>query len=268
MRVSVENWFHRRAAHGALRATYVSEADALRDWAIVWPGQRKWWVVALHGHGSGGDQLFERQDIAEAWLPQYRRHGLGVLSPNLRDNAWMGASAALDLRGLLGWVRVEFGAERFLFISGSMGATSNLIYAAQRPEDVAAVGARCPATDIGSYYAWLCEHPGGARDEIRDAIARAYEGTPDQRPETYEAHSALRHANRLTMPLHVVHGDADPTIPVEQSRRLAEALVGAPNLTYVELPGGNHSAPLLQGGGAEWLDELIAGYDQPARAGE
>ena len=43
------------------------------------------------------------------------------------------------------------------------------------------------------------------------------------------------------IPEYVVHGDADPTVPVIQSRTMVEAgkKAGA-NIVYVEVPGGTH----------------------------
>ena len=43
--------------------------------------------------------------------------------------------------------------------------------------------------------------------------------------------------------LHFIHGDADPVIPVSESRKMAEALKeeGA-DVRYVELPGVGHNA--------------------------
>jgi len=45
------------------------------------------------------------------------------------------------------------------------------------------------------------------------------------------------------VPQYVVHGDADPTVPVTQSRIMVEAgkKAGA-NIVYVEVPGGNHGS--------------------------
>jgi len=45
------------------------------------------------------------------------------------------------------------------------------------------------------------------------------------------------------LPIWIFHGDADPTVPVEVSRRMAAALraIGA-NVQYTELPGVGHNA--------------------------
>ena len=247
------------APDSALRFDYVSDLDGREDWGVFVPGRRpRECVVVIHGHGSHGDQLFTRPDIRASRLPCFQRLGLSILSPNLRDNAWMGPAAAAVLRELLQWARDEFGAERFHLNSGSMGGASNLIYAALHPEDVASVVALCPATDLRSYHDWLRDDP--ARPvirEIREAIVASYGGRPDDRPEVYAAHSALARADRLTMPLFIEHGDADPTIPIEQSRRLVEAMGEAPNLTYLEVSRGGHDAPLTTGRSLAWFAETV-----------
>ena len=258
MRLQIAPCTQEGVPQGVKRVSYVSEADGLGDWALAWPpAHGRLWVVGLHGHGSRGDQLFVRSDIRDAWLAGYRGLGLGVLSPNLRGNAWMSPNAASDLRALLDGVRQNFGAEVFYFSSGSMGATGNLIYAAIHPEDVAAVAALSGATDLASYHDWCLRNPGGVRDEVRRAIAQAYGGSPEKVPAAYAAHSALGHAQRLSMPVLLAHGAKDDLIPVEQSRLLAAALRGKKDFTYVEIPDGNHDGAILRAGMVEWLSERI-----------
>jgi pimeloyl-ACP methyl ester carboxylesterase len=237
-----------------MRVTFSSGHDGTTDWALARPPAAGdlWWVM-VHGHGSSGDQLYTRPDIRAQWLPLADELGLGVLTPHTRGNAWMGPAAAADTHDLLSWAHAQYGARRFVFASGSMGGTSSLIYAVLHPADVAGVIALCPATDLASYYEW-CRgtapaFPGAARNEpiirqIADAIQAAYGGAPAAQPERYQRHSALAQAARLTMPLYLVHGTADPLIPVSGARRLAGALADHPALVYRELADGGHDAPL------------------------
>lgn len=258
MKVTIGPWQHPDAPAGVEKLTYTSPVDGREDWALARrPAAGRAWVVHLHGHGSSGDQVYTRPDTRQIRLAHYLHHGLGILSPNLRGNAWMCPEAVADLRALLGVVRAEYGAVAFYFLSGSMGGTGNLIYAALHPEDVSLLAALCPATDLASYHQWCGCHPGGVRDDIRRAIEAAYGGSPAQVPERYRAHSVVEHAERLTMPLLFSHATGDDIIPVEQSRRLRQALASAAQVTYVEIAGGNHDSPLQGSGMLPWLDAQL-----------
>ncbi len=230
---------------GVERIAYTSAIDGHDDWGLILPGTRSDWVVMIHGHGSRGDQLFTRPDLRDDWLPDFRRRGLGILTVNLRGNAWMSPAAAADLHALLGMIRERYHVRRFVFASGSMGGTSNLIYAVLHPEDVAGVVALCPATDLASYVQWcrLRAEP-AVLQEIADAIVAAYGSPSEDRPQAYARHSAMTNAERLTMPVCIVHGARDVVIPVEQSRALAAKLSGRPSIHYRELPEGDHETPL------------------------
>ena len=239
------------------RWDYRSAVDGLPDWALLRDGDRGngLWAVVLHGHGSTGDQIFTRPDI-QPWQRHIAARGMGLLSPHLRGNSWMSPAAVSDLHDLLNRVRETRGAKRFVFCSGSMGGTANLIYAVNHPEDVAGIVALCPATDLASYYDWAVRGTLPVLKEITDAIRAAYGGDPASRPGVYAEHSALKRADRLTMPVFMVHGDADALIPVEQSRQLVQKLRAcAATVDYTELAGGDHDAPLEKFGPA--LDTVL-----------
>jgi pimeloyl-ACP methyl ester carboxylesterase len=245
---------------GVQRLDYRSGLDRAEDWALLWEPREpkpdvaaggkdatRTWAVYLHGHGSGGEQLFTRPDVRDNTLAAVRRQGWGALAPNLRGNAWMGPAAVDDLRGLLRVLRERYGAEQVVLIGASMGGSGVLAYAAVYPEDADAVIALCPATDVGAFHGWCRERRGQGPpvlQELADAIEHAYGGPPAERAEVYAGHSAVGGAARLTMPVFVSHGSADEIIPVEQPRRLAEVLEDRPTFKYHELPGGDHEAPL------------------------
>ncbi|MBA2481894.1 MAG: alpha/beta fold hydrolase, partial [Planctomycetes bacterium] len=203
------------------------------------------WVVVIHGHGSRGAQLFTRPDIRDLWLPCLRNHRFNILTPDLRGNAWMSPAAVADCAALVAHLRQRCGARRILFASGSMGGTSNLIYATLRPQDVDGVVALCPATDLANYHRWASDRATALAvlGDIAAAIASAYGETAESDPQVFARHSALMNSARLTMPLWIAHGDADAIIPVEQSRALMAQFAGRA-VSYREIAGGDHEAPI------------------------
>jgi len=243
------------------RVDYESAVDGRRDWALLRPGaNRGLWIVVIHGHGSQGNQLFTHEDIRKTWLPRFLATGAGLLTPNLRGNAWMGPAAAADLHALLAWLRAEHGLRQTIFSSGSMGGTSNLIYGVLHPEDVGGIVARGAASDPASYHDWcLPQRDKGILQQIAQAIRESYGGAPGDAPAVYDRHSALRHADTLTMPVCLSHGGADTVIPVSQSRALAERLNGRAHFSYKEIPGGNHDSPLRETGDFDRVLKTVRG---------
>jgi len=253
--LAIYPWKEKDFPEGVLRLEYLSCFDQKKDWALL-QVQKSDWLVKLHGHGSSGDQIYTRQDLKNNWLPKFLTAGFSLFSPHLRANAWMSPQAVSDLHGLLGYLREKFQARRFFFFSGSMGGTGNLIYSALHPEDVTAVVALCPATDLTLYYHWCREQKGPeVLKEIAAAIENSYGGPPESLPRLYRQHSALANCSRLVMPVCVVHGDADAIIPVELSRLLARCLKNHHQFFYQEIPGGNHDAPLMMEEPFLWLLE-------------
>ena len=229
---------------GLRRLEYQSGVDGMADWALIQPPARETrWIVCIHGHGSSGDQLWT-SPLTRPWLPVFKKVGSGILSPHLRGNSWMGPAVAADLHWLLNVVRAEYGATHFDFVSGSMGGTSNLIYAGLHPADTASVVALCPATDLATYTHWCRQNPTPILTEIADAIEISYGGTPATKLGVFTAHSPLTNARQFTMPVYLAHGAADAIIPVSQSRQLASVLAGTSVFRYEEIPGGDHDAPI------------------------
>lgn len=250
-----------------LRLDYVSTYDAYSDWALVLgPSEEnvKTWVIVIHGHGSKGNQLYIRPDIQRYWLPEFQRRAYGILTPTLRGNAWMGPAAVHDLDALLQFLRENFAAERFIFSSGSMGGTSNLIYAGLRPDNVDGIVARGAITELSTYYDY-CKNPELSPNkklikeqlkpttlnllrEIAASIEESYGGKPSEKADLYKLHSPLYQADKLlNKSIFLSHGTEDILMPVSQTRHFAAAMAENPNFTYVEIPGGNHDSPLTLG---------------------
>ncbi|HOL66191.1 MAG TPA: alpha/beta hydrolase [bacterium] len=240
---------------GVFRLEYRSVFDGQADWALLQPRGSDW-LVKLHGHGATGAQIYQREDLRRNWLPKFLEAGYSLFSPNLRGNAWMAPAAVADLKGLLDYLREQWNARRFFFYSGSMGGTGNLIYAVLHPEDVTSLVALCPATDITSYYRWCRKQSAPAvLAEIATAIETSYGGSPEKQLQTYQKHSVIANASRLTMPVFLGHGECDAIIPVEQSRQLKQLLMGKDNFRFLEITGGDHDSPLALEEPFLWMEK-------------
>ncbi len=202
-------------------------------------------VVAFHGHGSHQQQFMTPDIYGDAFgelIRLLQQRNIIYAAPEYRGNSWMGPLAEADTRQMLAALREEFSPRRVLLLGGSMGGTSVLIYAALHPEGLDGVLSLCPATDLEEFYHQALNGP---RPEPAQAIRTSYGGSPDETPREYHRRSSRRHAADLTMPLTLVHGEADMLVPVAHSRGLAKRLAdfGAP-VRYVEIPGGDHDAPV------------------------
>ncbi len=238
---------------------YKSTFDTFEDWTLVEPNTLNQWIIYLHGHGSDGAQLFTRKDIVDLRLQLLRAHGFSILAPNLRGNAWMCPAAVHDLHELICSLKSHHDVDRIALFSGSMGGTGNLIYAAIHPEDVDAVIAGCPATDLARYHSWCRSRTSPAvLKNIADAIEQNYGGSPEQVPDVYKEHSACTNASGLNMPLYLSHGNADLIIPVSESRLLAAQLEKVnQSFVYEEIEGGDHDSPLRNDKRSlKWLTNL------------
>ena len=223
------------------RYEYESRVDGLRDWYLFHEeAAQDICVVVLHGHGSQGDQLITRPDIAGSWVPVLLKNKVSVIAPNLRGNAWMSEAAVSDLYELLRNRQRSSSWRKTVIVSGSMGGTGALIFAMLHPELIGGVAALGAATDIGRYLAWTGTQSHPVLCEIHDAIRTAYSDE-----ESLRKHNVCAHAEQLTMPVCFYHGGGDKTIPVSEARALACALSGKKDFYYREIENGVHDSPLV-----------------------
>lgn len=83
---------------------------------------------------------------------------------------------------------------------------------------------------------------------------------PDENSAGAAAASPVTYAGEKTCPIQIWHGDADPVVPVEQSRELYEVLEKAGcTAEYYEIPGAGHATEeFFQ---KETLEKIIAFFD-------
>jgi predicted esterase len=170
-------------------------------------------VVALHGMGGDENSLFDADGYANGLLKtQAERVGFIVVCPKGRDSASMyRGTAEQDVLDTMADVQHTYRVD------------ASRIY--------------LMGHSMGAYGTWsiAMAHP----DLFAALGPISGGGSPAGMVQ-------IRH-----IPAYVVHGDDDRTVPVTQSRTMAEAgkKAGA-NIVYVEVPGGSHSnvaAPAFAG---------------------
>jgi len=232
---------------GTKRITYTSAFDGAADWALFLPSDpHRNTVVYLHGSFAEADQIFTRKDIRDFWLTRIREGGHGLLSVNLRGTSYMSPAATADLTDLLAYCKDNLGCERFVLLGGSGGASSAMAYAVLHPEKVHGVMAM-GMCDILQRLDFARKSNNQVLQKLAATVFAAYGGSPEEKPELYQARSVLAHIDRLTMPVILTMGEADALIPVAETRKIAAAMKGKSNFVYHEIPKGSHDSAL-------WVD--------------
>jgi len=160
-----------------------------------------------------------------AWNIEYRRLGRG------QGGGWPATfddvSAAIDHLAKLDDPRLDLGSTAAL---GHSAGGQLALWAAARP------GARVPIRRVCAQAA-VCDLA-AAGSTARELMG----GGPDEVPERYAKADPMRLVP-LGVPVLLVHGPADATVPVKRSRRFAEAARSAgDDVTLVEPNPGGHRA--------------------------
>ncbi|MEO6848801.1 MAG: alpha/beta fold hydrolase [Chthoniobacterales bacterium] len=247
---------HAPIAEDILECKFVSPADGetvsflLKDFRAAETENAPALILYLHGALADQEQGMTAEIFENAfgkWVSEFTRLQAIYVCPQYRSGSWMGPAAETDLLEILRLLRVRYHPEKILLIGGSMGGTSVLIFASLHPQSMDGVIALCPATDMAEMYFLFPEQ-----------FDVSYGGSPIEVPAEYQKRSVCFRSSQLeNIPVVIIHGAADELIPVSHSRRLASQLQGVNNrLRYVEIPAGDHNAPILYPLG-KYLDFIL-----------
>jgi predicted peptidase len=183
-------------------------------------------ILALHGVGECGDdgQLQTDVGLARALRQHADRYPAIVVFPQAPVGAsWQHLGARIALAALDTSLD-EFNVDAScVYLTGlSMGGNGCWYLAYHNPDRFAALVVICGWVSalnvVGTDYPAIAPSP--AVDPFGEVA---------------------RQVSRL--PIWIFHGDADPIVPVEESRGMASALRAAgANVSYTELPGIGHNA--------------------------
>jgi acetyl esterase/lipase len=170
------------------------------------------------------------------WNVEYRRLGDGGGWPWTFEDV----AAALDALADAGDDRLDLG--RVVIVGHSAGGQLALWAAARPglPGDAPGAAPRvCPTAAVAQ--AGIVDLEAASRLRLSDAVVHELlGGTPDERPERYALASPRRRLP-VGVPLLLVHGARDASVPPEMSRDFAEAARAAgDDCTLEEVPGEGH----------------------------
>ncbi len=216
------------------------------------PGRK--YPLILHFHGHGGGTPPNIANIQTEPFARFRElaleHGYILAAPAYGRSSWMNASGRRIARDFLRFLvkHLPVDTTRVYSTGVSMGGGGALTFAMFYPRRVAAVVDFMGVSDFARFYNAGFYH---------DSLQRAFGGTPEEVPDVYREQSAALNAEKLAdVPVLIIHGDADRTVPVWNSRILHSVLKAAGGtVKYIEVPGGTHRNEIVQG-----LEEEILGF--------
>lgn len=229
--------------HGTSYAysVYVPRAfDASKRWPVI---------LALHGAGERGtDGLRSTQiGVSAAIRANPERVPAIVVFPQAPvDSRWIGEPADAAMAALETSIAEFHGDRTRIYLTGlSMGGYGSYHLALAHPDTFAALVIVCGG---------LLPH------ETTVAVQQSPLTMGASDPYAFTAH-ALRH-----LPIRTFHGDADPVIPVDESRLMAKDLKAeGADVAYVEFPGVGHNAWDRAYGDAQLWDWLFKQRKSDAR---
>ena len=231
-------------------------------------------VALVHGWESARDRLLPMAVFLHAagfhcLAIDVRGHGANAAETLPISAGEFGSDALAAFRALDARPEVTVGA----VLGHSMGAIGAILAAAEEPRIAAVVSTSAPADP------WrLTRQPFRlARLPFPDAIAwplawlttRVYLRPRGHRMTRISASEALR---TLDQPILLVHGSADPVVPIAHLERLAAvARRAGRSVEMLTIEGGQHSwlyeFPAYRRAVAEFLARVLGGPFEPAEAG-
>jgi len=227
-------------------------------------------VVSLHGGPEGQER--------PGFHPDHQllvAMGIAVFAPNIRGSSGFGRAfvhaddrygrvdAIADVASCAAWLidRGVADPERIAAMGRSYGGYAVLMALTTYPDAFAAGVDICGMSDLLTFF----------RDTepwIASAAVTKY-GDPVHDADLLERLSPLRHIDRVSAPLLVVHGEHDSNVPRTEGLQVVAALqaLGRP-VEYLELPGEGHEYRrrasrqlLLERVGEFLVGELVADRD-------
>jgi dipeptidyl aminopeptidase/acylaminoacyl peptidase/uncharacterized protein YceK len=218
-------------------------------------------IVNHPGFGTAGDF----SDVALG----IRDHGYLVFNPDYRGSGMSQGShegakgevddviAAIDYLESQGLIE----GERIGLYGQSHGAAVSVL-AAERDPRIKAVVAEAGFYDAVDLYNSAMASSDPAAKTILNELLPMVGGTPEQVPQEYAVRSALNYTDSMQAATLLIHGEKDPICPVDQARRLYEALNAAGKTVEIKLYPNEAHTVVDPAGRLEVWDLMFAWFEE------
>ena len=193
--------------------------------------------LIVYLYGRGGSIQPGQYNLADSSYNQFRQlassQGYDIIVPELGTDDWMNNQAEQTLDAII----ADAGAKNPINLNAvnvmgmSMGGGSALAYTIHRPDLIKAV---CSLSGMSDFAQWVQENP-----TYLSSVSTAYGGSPSQVPAAWAKTSAMENLGAFTnIPVYLVHGSADTTVPPSQSIQLYDALTNLGDNVTLQLAQG------------------------------
>jgi pimeloyl-ACP methyl ester carboxylesterase len=214
-------------------------------------------VFFLHGYGGSRLSYSQKYPVLRQ---VFQNHTWIVAAVDCRTVSgyqnWYAESSRQDITDILNILKSDYyiDSSHVHIMGNSMGGSGALKYAMFNNQVIASLVDIHGVANFTQFYYETSDAT------YKASLEAAYGGTPSQVLSVYANESALGNEQRFTRtPVMIMHGTADATVSVSQSRNLNQSLsaVGY-TVKYVEVSGVGHDAQTLISGREmeifNWLD--------------
>ena len=183
-----------------------------------------WWAQAVASRGYGVMQMNFRGSTG--FGEAYRAAGDRQFGQAMQDDITDGAA----------WLIAEGHAdpEKLAIMGGSYGGYAALMGAVKTPDLYQCAAAFAPVTDLPRMLAYADNYVGGA-------YRTRHIGNLWKDRSMLRENSPALHADRIEVPILLVHGEEDRVVDIDQSERMVKGMKRQKVAhRYVELPKGSH----------------------------
>ncbi|WP_340678802.1 alpha/beta fold hydrolase [Paraglaciecola sp.] len=199
-------------------------------------------ATILHPHGGPGAREYDGFDY---WTSFFNNRGYAVFRPNFRGSSGYGKQFADsqmkgwgltmqdDLTDAAQWLVAEkiTDPQRMCIVGASYGGYAAAMAAVKTPDLF-----KCAISFAGVMD--LEDIVSKSRHFLNKKFIRKQLGEDD---DDLEARSPYYQANKIKIPILLLHGEKDRVVDVRQSREMADELADlGKDVTYVELENGDH----------------------------